>query len=343
MRCVCMILIFLLATVWGHSSRVCAQQRQVIVVVGAPGEEPYARKFQVWAERWQQAAQEAGNSLVTIGLETSTSPESAESENAPEQNSDTSDRDRLRKALLDHASTDAPEQLWLILIGHGTFDGKTAKFNLKGPDVSGQELKTWLDPGIARSSSLETVDQIIINCASSSSPFIPRLSAPGRIIVTATQHEMQFNFSRFGEFLSQEVVAQGRDLDKDQRTSLLEWVLAASSKTQEFYRSEDRLATELALIDDNGDGAGTPTDWFTGIRVNRQAQDKQPDGLRTNQVFFSDPPEEKSLSAAARQRRDQLEAQIEALRQRKNQISEDAYLDQLEPLAIELARLYEGN
>ena len=43
------------------------------------------------------------------------------------------DHDRLRNALAAAGSTGGP--LWLVLIGHGTFDGRQAKFNLRGPDV----------------------------------------------------------------------------------------------------------------------------------------------------------------------------------------------------------------
>ena len=38
------------------------------------------------------------------------------------------------------------EPLWLVLIGHGTFDGRLAKFNLRGPDVTAGELNQWLGP-----------------------------------------------------------------------------------------------------------------------------------------------------------------------------------------------------
>ena len=46
------------------------------------------------------------------------------------------DRDRLQQILEDAAET-TDHELWLVLIGHGTFDGRTARFNLRGPDVSG--------------------------------------------------------------------------------------------------------------------------------------------------------------------------------------------------------------
>jgi len=35
---------------------------------------------------------------------------------------------------------ESPDELWLVLIGHGTFDGKEAKVNLRGPDLSAADL-----------------------------------------------------------------------------------------------------------------------------------------------------------------------------------------------------------
>ena len=55
-----------------------------------------------------------------------------------------SDRERLQVALT--SAKDGNRPLWLVLIGHGTFDGRDAKFNLRGPDVSDEELADWLKP-----------------------------------------------------------------------------------------------------------------------------------------------------------------------------------------------------
>ena len=40
-----------------------------------------------------------------------------------------------------------------------------------------------------------------------------------------------------------------------------------------FYETENRLATEHALIDDNGDSKGTPATFFRGIRPIKRAKD----------------------------------------------------------------------
>src|SRR6185312_16093326 len=89
----------------------------VIIVVGAPGTPEYGKQFQAWADQWDAAARKASAESIRIG---SSEPGS------------TTDRDQLRTALAGK-STPGKEPLWLVLIGHGTFDGRDAKFNLRGP------------------------------------------------------------------------------------------------------------------------------------------------------------------------------------------------------------------
>ena len=105
---------------------------------------------------------------------------------------------------------------------------------------------------------------------------------------------------------------------------------------------EARLATEHALIDDNGDGKGTPSDWYRGVRATRQAKEgSQPDGLRANQFHLVRNPREQKMPVEIRQRRDQLEREIERLRQTKKNLNETDYYEQLEEILVELAKLYQ--
>ena len=47
------------------------------------------------------------------------------------------------------------------------------------------------------------------------------------------------------------------DVDHDERLSVLEAYRYARNEVERFYESENRLLTEHALLDDNGDGEGT--------------------------------------------------------------------------------------
>jgi hypothetical protein len=66
----------------------------------------------------------------------------------------------------------------------------------------------------------------------------------------------------------------------------------------------------------------------------------RPDGLRASQWHLVPGPREQQLPGAARERRDQIEQDLARLRERKSDLSEDEYLERLEPLLIELSRLY---
>ena len=299
----------------GDSGQSDKSDQAVVIVAGAEGSSEYKEKFESWAEAWKNSASHTQLSVIGLG----------------------GDKDESKKQLQDAieklANDSQLQEVWLVLIGHGTFDGKRAKFNLKGPDVEAEELKAWLEPMKAR--------VVILNCTSSSSPFINALSGDGRIIVTATRDGFEHNFARFGDFLARSVDDQAIDLDKDGQTSVLEAFLAASRGAADFYQQENRIATEHALLDDNGDAKGTPADWFEGVRADRRPKSGVPDGLLANQVFLNRRGVENSLSTEARKTRDGLEAELETIRLKKGKMDESEFLRKIEPVLVRLAELYE--
>jgi hypothetical protein len=223
--------------------------------------------------------------------------------------------------------------LWIVLIGHGTFDGQTAKFNLPGVDLDPDALAQLL----ARLKR----PQAIIDCSSCSGPFLARLAKPDRIVVTATNTGNEVNFARFGGFLSQSMADPKSDLDKDEQVSLLEAFLRASRQTEQFYAGEGRLPTEHAVIDDNGDGRPVPADGFEGIRpVNRQDPGNLlPDGYLAHQWILVPSPSEAARSPEMVIRQNAIERKIAELRSRKHSMPPDEYYRALEPLFVELAKL----
>jgi hypothetical protein len=293
-----------------------AEQRSMLLVVGAAGEPEFGEQFKASADLWKRAGTNGGFQISVIG-------------------ESTNEEDRL--ALLNSLTNElkqSVEELWIVLIGHGTFDGRAAKFNLRGPDISADELAAVLKPCKR--------PLAVIDCASASGPFINALSAPGRVIITATRSGYEENVTRFGNYLARDAADPSADLDKDGQTSLLEAFLMASRQTQDFYKDAGRLATEHSLIDDNGDGLGTPADFFRGVRaVKKAANGKTVDGVHAHQMNLVRSANEQELSPALRARRDELEAQLSALRDRKPQMQEDDYYNQLEKILVGMAKLYE--
>jgi hypothetical protein len=95
------------------------------------------------------------------------------------------------------------------------------------------------------------------------------------------------------------------------------------------------------LLDDNGDGLGTPSTWFRGLRAIQRAKDGATlDGTRAHQFHLVASGRELQLPADVRRRRDELEIEIAAARAEKGRISDDDYYARIEPLMIELARIY---
>lgn len=303
------------------SGPLLGQQPTVIVVAGAAGEQEFASDFKLQIEAWTKVSGQAGAQHIVIGA--------SEQGGAQED-----DREAVKRTLAAERK-DGPGELWIVLIGHGTFDGKEAKLNLRGPDVSASEFAEWLKP-FKRPLA-------IVDTTSSSAPFMVKLAAKDRVIVTSTRSGYEQNYARFGKFFAEALADPKSDLDKDGQISLLESFLSASHRTTEFYKTEGRLATEHALLDDNGDGLGTPADWFRGVHaVKRSKEGASPDGTRAHQFHLVRSAEERQLTGELRAKRDKLEQQLSELRAMKEKMKEDVYYRELEKVLLELAGLYEG-
>jgi hypothetical protein len=294
------------------------QQATVIVVVGAAGAPQYAEQFTEWAGFWEQACSKGDAKYIAIGLD---------------DRQRTDDRTILQETLASE-SQETTAALWLVLIGHGTFDGRTAKFNLRGPDVTADDLAEWLEPMLRPVAAIDT--------ASASAPFLTKLSAPNRVVVTATKSGFEHNYTRFGRYLAGAIADPEADLDKDGQTSLLEAFLIASGRVDEFYSADGRLVTEHALLDDNGDGLGTRADWFRGIRPVRQAEDGAPlDGYRARQFHLVRSEAERKMPPDLAAQRDRLELEVMKLRDAREDFPEDEYFSKLEALLYQITQIYE--
>lgn len=323
---------FLLAWVWcttlsnsraaepaATSTQTNTSTASVLVVVGAPGEPEFSTNFVRQAGQWRSAGERGAARVQVVGLDASETPE---------------DLTRFRQAL-DAEPKESSDPLWLVLIGHGTFDGREARFNLRGPDFSATELGEWLKP-FRR-------PLVFINTASASAPFLAKVTGTNRVVVVATRSGFEQNYTRFGRYIAESINDPEGDLDQDGQTSILEAFLRASHRVEDFYKTEGRLASEHALIEDNADGQGTPWDWFRGTRAVKKSQDGRPvDGARARQRHLVESPEEQALSPEIRARRDALELDLEALRDKRATFSEEEYYNKLEAVLVELARLRVG-
>jgi len=319
--------LLVIVTARADSNAPVAKRPHMIVVVGAGGSPEYAEMFKRVATRWGEIADRGNFTILQIGTDAI---------------SDRNDQRHLQDEISGLIGGETHESLWIILIGHGTFQNNVAKFNLRGPDVSADELASWLKP--------ISLPIVIVNGSSCSGPFINSLSGENRIVVTATKSGEEQNFSRFGDFISQTLSDQTADLDHDDEVSLLEAMLSAAGQTRMFYESEGRIQTEHGLLDDNGDRLGTPEELlrsvFRGEQTNvvkpaGSSAPSMPDGTAAVSIVPIPSLNSPTLTHEQSAQRRELELELRALRREKSSDDDEAYFEKLESIALKLAKIYD--
>jgi hypothetical protein len=296
------------------ASAVCAQStvradpnKFAVIVTGAGGEPAYAKQF----EQWTTELQAALSGHYGFGADHTKVLPHATAEDVKHMFA------QLKSQL------DQNNVLFVFLIGHGSFDGKEAKFNLVGPDLSASEYNALL-------TTLPTHRIVVFNMASASGEFVKNLSAKGRIVITATRSGQETNATRFTGFFIAALNATDADTDQDGHVSVLEAFVYANRLTADFYTRAGRLATEHALLEDNGDGVG-------------HEKAEAGEGLLARATYLDSLSVDEAAASAATGRlmkeRTRLEGEIEQLIARKQSMPEAEYDAALEKLFIELAKI----
>ena len=292
------------------------QGREMLIVVSEPGNPNYDLEFRRQAKAWQDIAEQGEIAVSTIGLEPS---------------AEAGDRPALEEAI--KAFSRDGGDLWLVWIGHGSYDGRTANYNLRGDDIDSVALAALLKPFTRR--------LVILNLFSASAPFLDSLSGDNRIIISSTRSIGQRNYSRFGEKLADAISSEDADLDLDGEVSLLEATLEASAQTETFYTDAQRVVSEHSVIEDNADQLGTPTAAFKGFRAEMESDETIPDGALTREILFlKENPD--PLSDESQKKRAQLEREIHQLQRAKKDLPEERYYELLEAAMLSMAELYSG-
>lgn len=216
----------------------------------------------------------------------------------------------------------------LILIGHGSFDGFEYKFNLIGPDISGDDLAALCD-------KIPSKRQLIINTTSASGGSIVPLQKPGRAVIAATKSGTEKNATIFARYFAEALQDPDADTNKDDSISAMEAFVYATKKTADFYDSQKRLASEHAVFEDTGKseavreatpatGEGLLLSNFTLVR------------LANDQAAANDPAKKALLA-----QKEDLEQKIDELKYQKAAMDEDDYKQQLTTDLVELAKVQE--
>ena len=235
-----------------------------------------------------------------------------------------STREQIEKAIDGFAKAASPDDVvFITLIGHGSFDGRADKFNLVGPDMTGADFNTLLR-------KLPTKQIVFVNTASSSGPFVEALSGPGRTIITATRNGAEQYSTLFGRHFVDALTTEAADADKNKRVSMLEAFHYAKGEVARVYEQEGLLATEHALLDDNGDKEGSADPSITA-KDGRVAST-----LSLGSAADAALPADPKLRALYVERRD-MERRVEALRLLKESMDPARYASELEKLVTALA------
>lgn len=278
----------------------CMGDNFALVVSGAAGGDAYAKKYDGWRTTMAGALKALGyadDHVVTLS---------------------NASRDQIQRALRGWLPALTKEDvLFVMLIGHGTSEGDVAKFNLVGPDMTAREFADLLKPFAGR--------LVFVNTTSSSFPFLRQLARPGRIVITATDSIAQEFETVFPEFFVKAFSDPAADSDKDGRVSVFEAFVYASANVRSWFDRQNRLPTERALLDDDGDGVG------------REARNPAPDGAAAKLTYLQPPPLAASDPRARRQL--EIESAIADLKARRTTMSPDAYDAELERLLTDLALL----
>jgi hypothetical protein len=220
----------------------------------------------------------------------------------------------------------ADDTFTLTLIGHGSFDSVEYKFNLPGPDISGEELASLCDHVPAKR-------QLIVNTSSASGGSIGALQKPGRIVITATKTGTEKNATVFARYWVEALRDASADVDKNEVISALEAFQYADRKTVSFYESQKRLATEHAIIEDAGKKEG--------VRV--PSTENGEGLLATNFVLLRLGAAQKAANDPAKRalldKREELERKIDTFKYQKAAMSAEDYKTQLSGALVELARV----
>jgi hypothetical protein len=234
---------------------------------------------------------------------------------------------RLSDTLGQIAREAKPEdEFTLILIGHGSYDGEEYKFNLPGPDISGEDLAILCD-------RIPAKRQLIVNTTSASGGSIGALQKAGRIVIAATKTGTEKNATVFARYWVDALQDTSTDTDKNETITALEAFVYADRKTAGFYESQKRLATEHPVFEDTGkkeavraasaeSGEGTLAASFPILRIG------------SAQKAANDPAKRALLD-----KKEELERKIDLLKYQKAAMSADDYKKQLSDALLELARV----
>lgn len=220
---------------------------QVLIVVGLPGDSEHETLFRETVKTWREwltgPLKFPRDSVhILFGAD-----------GDAELGREPATRESIRRKVDDIRGRLAAEgRLWVLFLGHANLRERHAFFHLSGPDLRDDECAALF-------AGISCREQVFWVTTASSGAFLPGLSAPGRIVITATMAGHETNETEFPHALAEVCRMELRDIDQDGdgRISVWEVFLRTTEAVDARFRKDQRASTEHALLDDNGDRKGS--------------------------------------------------------------------------------------
>lgn len=280
-----------------------------VIVTGLGGTEEYSESFSGWSDTFQSALGSLDDDEALI-INLSASAERQDILDAIALQAKAIDeRAALEGDQSQSELTGGESTFVLMLIGHGTANSNQWRFNIKGPDLTTEDL-------VAALNKVNSNRQLVVLASSASGATLEALGQEGRVVITATKSGGEINAVRFPEFFAQAMLDGAADYDRNEILTVAEAYRFAEGRTREYYEREKLLASEHSRL--RGEGASDIALALLGSLQNAK----------------DDP-----VVTALLDERLVLEQAFNALKRRKPEMPVDDYYTELEALLISIASL----
>lgn len=204
------------------------------------------------------------------------------------------------------------DQVALYLIGHGSYDDHEYKFNIQGPDLTGEDIAGMLN-------SLPGTSQLLVNTSSASGAMADLAQSDNRMLILATRSGVERHATRFGNYFAAALDDPTADIDKNKIVSAAEAFSFAERRVDDYFERNGQLATEHPRME------GDRADRFGVARLG---------GVR--------PGSDDAVLTELIAERDALNARIDVLRLDQDNMTPEDYRSQLLQNMVELAETEEA-
>jgi len=190
-------------------------------------------------------------------------------------------REAIEREVANINSALAPDdRLWVFLLGHANYDGRHAYLHLNGPDMTESELANLFTGITCR-------EQVFWLTTPAAGWMLPAFSTKGRVVISATARDNEFNETEFPNALTTAVERPTAELDTDGNgeVTLLELFDRTVAEVTTRFKADNRLATEHAQLDDDGDSDGSEKPQSAGVAPEGDKKANRDGGLAAQIVL----------------------------------------------------------